>query len=684
MRWSVLLLWLAACGGTSGTPVQDSADAGVDAVDTVDAGDADAGDLHEGDVGGPDGDAGEVPDADAGDTGDACETDDAYFARVVSPVLQGDCVGCHSEGGPAQSSRNVLLPSSSDDHLAHNAAVLRSLVGEEVDGLPLLLAKPIAAVSHGGGPRFEAESEDYAALAGFVARTLAPGGCETPELEPACDPHVPHPGATPLRRLTDVQYANAVRDLTGVEPPIGLFPTTQGSATFATFATENTVSVSGAEGIMLSAEYVAEVVASDARGFLGCEGELDTCVQAWVEPFLRRALRRPATAEELELVRRVMALEVEPAQQLARALELTLQSPAFLYLDTVGGAEFGEGIAYLDDYAIAARLSFFLWETTPDDGLLDLAAAGRLHTREQVVAEATRMVNDPRVVDVVARFHSDWLHVYQLDTIAKSESRYPEFGPALVADMRRETELFVTEVVWFGDGTFDGLLNSPWTWTTPELDALYGTTDQRQGDGWERRRLGGDRPGVLTRTAFLAAHSYSETSAPVRRGAFVLTRMLCEELEPPTNVELDLIPPTETNTIRDRLAVHREAEACSGCHNRIDPVGYSFENYGALGEWRDVYANGIEVDATGELENPTGSFDGVPGMLATLDDERRLGDCYVVRLFEYANGRSATAADTCRLDGLQRRFHAGGRNLRDLFVQIAVTDAFLLRDVEAQ
>ena len=187
---------------------------------------------------------------------------------------------------------------------------------------------------------------------------------------------------------------------------------------------------------------------------------------------------------------------------------------------------------------------------------------------------------------------------------------------------------------------------------------------------------------MLGRLAFLTAHAYSETSAPVRRGAFVLTEMMCEHLEPPPNVPLDLIPPTETNTIRDRLAAHREAEACAGCHDRIDPVGFSFEHYGALGEWRSVYDNGIEVDATGELSDPDGDFEGLLEMLQTVDVSQRISDCYATRWFEYANGRAATREDHCSIEGVKTRFELGNRNIKDLLIQIALTDAFRTRRTE--
>jgi hypothetical protein len=246
--------------------------------------------------------------------------------------------------------------------------------------------------------------------------------------------------------------------------------------------------------------------------------------------------------------------------------------------------------------------------------------------------------------------------------------------------MKRELELFTTEVVWLGDGTFDALLYSPVSWTTPELDAIYGTSADRVGQSWERRVLDDSRPGVLTRSAFLTAHAYSATSSPIRRGTFVLEQMICEDLTPPPGVSLELEDPTETNTIRDRLAGHASDPVCNACHVKIDPVGFSFEHYGALGEWRDDWANGIPVDASGTLLEPPGSFVGVPEMLSVIDSGSRVRDCYTRQWFQYGTGRPAELVDQCELAAIGDRFEFTGGDLRDLVVQIAASESIRFRE----
>ena len=186
--------------------------------------------------------------------------------------------------------------------------------------------------------------------------------------------------------------------------------------------------------------------------------------------------------------------------------------------------------------------------------------------------------------------------------------------------------------------------------------------------------LDGSRPGVLTRAAWLAAHGYANTSAPVRRGAFLLEQLYCEDLAPPADVDFDLPEAVEGESVRDRLQQHREDPSCAVCHERIDPAGFAFEHYGPVGEWREVWEDGLTVDASGELDGT--SFDDAAGLLQNLDRSRARA-CYAERWFEYAIGRPAENADACGLERLETRFEASEGDLRELVVAISQSDAFL-------
>jgi hypothetical protein len=620
----------------------------------------------------PDGGDGGTDSADG--TGDAtCVTDDDFWSAEVAPLLAADCVACHTATGMAGETRLLLVPGDDD---ATRAAVSAFLTAEE-DGAQLILDKPTNSVSHGGGTRFGVLERPYAVLHEHRARVQAPGSCAHPGDAPiTCDDGLTRPGPIELRRLTSTQVENSIHAVLGVTLPADTFPPTTRGPDFRTFATNNGVSPAGAESIMLAAEGAAEAV--DLAAALDCGDTEAACARAWIAgtaPLLYRRDLRPD--EETALMRFLDAgLDAETATRMA--VETMLQSPQFLYLDA-GWATQRDGVARLDDHSVAARLSTFLTDHPPDSELRAAADAGSLSTRAEVRAHAIRLLATPEAADVVAGFHRDWLDLYMLDDMTRDPERYPEWDADLIADLRTELDLFTTEVVWYGDGRLDTLLFSEDTWVNPRIAAIHGLDDP--GEGWHPVSLDPERrPGALTRPAFLAAHGYAAASSPVRRGAWVLEEMLCEDLVPPPGVNMELPDESEeTPTIRERLQQHWTDPNCASCHVRIDPIGYSMEHYGALGEWRDAWESGIAVDASGGLEDPAGDFVGAAEMLALVGASDRARACYAQRWFEYGMGRPAHADDVCSLDTLAQRFDAADGDIRTLMLDVAMTDAFLYR-----
>jgi len=617
-----------------------------------------------------------------GSSGGGCITDDQFFDTRVTEVLQTDCMLCHNQGGIAAFTRNVLIPSSESGHLAANRAVFERLARIPAGDESLLLAKASGRADHGGGTRLPEGSDGNNVIREFLSRLNAPGGCVNPGAPPMMCPETSIGVAkAPLRRLTDVQLRNSVQDLLQVDVGATLYPATTRGEGFSTWPLANVVSSSGAENIMLAAERAASLATANLAATLGCNGgeSQDVCVARFVAEFPAKAFRRPLTAQETATLQVVLTVGTTPAERVGILIEAVLQSPQFLYLDVVGAPLAGQPeVERFSDYATAARLSYFFLETTPDPDLRAAASEGRLRTVEQVRTQATRLVGDPRVHATLTRFHEDLAQLYQLDTIAKDPAVYPQFTPALVAAMREEQQRFVTQVVWADNPTLDTLLYSNLTFTNPALDTLYGTTGARTGTGWEARTLSSTlRPGLLSRTAFLTAHSYSATSSPVRRGAFVMKRMLCRDMTPPPGINLVLPGPTETNTIRDRLAGHRNTPACASCHDRIDPLGFSMEPYGALGEHRTAWENGITVDATGMVG--TQAFDGVLQMIQSMNQENAMRDCYARQWYAFAHGRGVEEDELCATRRIERTFAAANGNIRDLLVSVVSSDMFLHR-----
>lgn len=626
--------------------------------------------------GGADGPGG----ADTAPAVDDCVTDAEFVAGDGGALLGSDCAACHTEGGAAGGTRLRLAPVGAAARDGDFAAVQAFLAASD-DAAELLLQKPTNTVSHGGGQRFTVLDPRYAVLHELRARALEPGNCARPGDAPfTCTPGESFPGTTPLRRLTEAQLRHAIVDLLGVTLPDGLLPRTVVVSGFRSFPDNNTVSDAGAEQLLLAAEAAADAL--DPAALLPCplDAADDACVAAALADLGARAFRRPLTADEAALVTRFAGAGLGPEEALRLGVAQLLLLPGFVYVDAPAGDPLSPGgtVAHLDDHAIATRLGLLFRDSLPDAPLRDAAAAGRLHTRAEVEAEALRLVAQPEATRALLAFHEDWLHLSRLDGATRDPARYPAFSAEIFASARTETALFLSEVVWGGDARFATLLGDRTTWVDSTLAAVHGWPDP--GPGWHRRTLDDTRPGVLTRTAFLSAHAYSGASAPVRRGAWVLEELLCAELNPPPGVNMDI--PEESAaapTIRERLEQHWTDPACAACHTAIDPAGFAFEHYGALGEWRTHWENGLPIDATGALEDPALAFDGAPALIAALEASPRARACYTRRWFEYAVGRPAETEDACTLDVLARRFEATGGNIRRLMVDVALTDAFLHR-----
>ena len=615
------------------------------------------------------------------DTGveDCTIADMDFFQESAVPLLQSRCYGCHNANGVAASSRHVLVPFDSNENIATNFESLRSLAADTEDGAELLLEKPTGHTSHGGGEVVDMLAPEYATLHEMVSRFLEPGSCDNPgEPVMTCEANGIYPGPSPFRRLTDMQYLNTISDLVGVNVTEGLFPETKRAGDFRTWSANNVVSSGGAEGILMASEFISQT--ADLPILMNCgqqESERE-CGERYLIDLTYRAYRRPPTSEEIEIVLSYLDSGIPITVAVQMGLEIIFNSPQFLYIDASGAGPIADGstVEHLDQFAIASRLSYFFLNTTPDSQLMESAAAGILGSRQQIREHAVRLVQDTRFLETLTGFHEDWLNLYQLDGAHRDETLYPTFSEDLIEAMRTETDLFITEVLWSGQVNYEDLFFSDMTWVNSELSVIYDIPDP--GPGWHRVQLDESRPGILTRSAFLSAHAYTGSSAPIKRGHFVLSEMLCQELSVPPDVNTVLPEESEdANNIRERLLQHRTDSSCNGCHDLIDPIGFSFENFDAIGAWRDNWENGVPIDSTGDLE--IGSFDNAAEMIAMAATTDTAKECYSTRWFEYALGRPAETEDLCSLDTIQQRFINSGGNIRSLLVDIAMTDAFLYR-----
>ncbi len=503
----------------------------------------------------------------------------------------------------------------------------------------------------------------------------------------------------PLRRLTRQEYANSVRDLLGATNVArDDLPADETVGPFAS----NTVTALGDLGtqqMLDSAERLGSaVVATQAAldRLVACDrtaGATDaTCAAGFIDRLGRRAFRRPLAADEKA---RYVALFSSTAaggtfaDGIRLVVQTMLQSPSFLYhleLDPMPATPAAAGtIVALDQYQLAARLSFFLWNSVPDDALLTSASSGKLADVVGVRAEVTRMLADARARDAISTFHAQWLDLTKLAALGKDPTLFPRFTPALRDALQAETLAFVDDVLRAGDGRLDTLLTAPYSVLDGPLFDLYGVARPAGTTGPVRVDLDPtQRAGLLTQGAFLATHAHENQTSPVARGVAILRNVLCVALpDPPPNVDNAPPDPKAGATTRERFATHESVASCAVCHKLIDGIGMGFEAYDAIGAFRAT-DGGRAVDATGTVVGApeiAGPFDGAVALSRKLAGSAQVQQCVARQWFRFALGRMETASDGCSLKGMFDGFQTSGHDVRQLLASIATSDAFRYRKV---
>ncbi len=354
------------------------------------------------------------------------------------------------------------------------------------------------------------------------------------------------------------------------------------------------------------------------------------CARTNLADLARRAYRRPITNDELN----GLVHFVENAQQqgesidqgMQLALEAILVSPRYLFRI--------EPADKLDDFQFASRLSYFLWSSLPDDELFQLALDHRLRDPEVLHAQIHRMLLDPKSRALVENFGGQWLQTRNLASIQPDPVKFPQFDASLRHDMQQETQLFFQSIIR-DDRPIADFLAANYTFLNERLAVFYGIAGV-EGSRFRRVELPPDshRGGILTQASVLTVSSYPARTSPVLRGKWILQNLLdSAPPPPPPNVpNLDEKAIGATMSMRQQLELHRANSGCSGCHARMDPLGFDLENYDAIGQWR-TKDGGFPVDAG----------DGPDALKQRLlSDQNRFARCLATKLATYALGRKAS------------------------------------------
>jgi hypothetical protein len=483
-------------------------------------------------------------------------------------------------------------------------------------------------------------------------------------------------------RLTHSQWEASVRDLLKLDALPGLSTGFVGDPPEGTFSNnERALYVTSTlrTDYQRAAETLATQIAGNAQSIARVTGGT-TDAATFIRSFGRRIFRRPLTTQEEQ---KYQALFTSGPSLVASGdgfadgarmvLEAMLQSPNFVYR-----SELGTDGAPLSGYEMASKLSFLLRNTTPDDVLLDAAAAGELDTASGVIALATKMLEEESAQAVLGRYHAELFGIDRYLQIDKNRTAFPTYDPTMNTELVQADQLFFDRIFSTGQG-MRAIFTSTLAFASSATAGFYGVS--ASGQKLTEVTLGAERPGILTRLGFLAQNATLNQPDPIHRGVDVLNRLMCADLMPPdgTIPELPQVQPGQTN--RQRVEAHTGSGSCAGCHaTLINPIGFAFENFDAMGQIRTM-DNGNPVDTTGQVELSDGmhTFDGAPELVALLAESPGVHGCYTKHLAEYTLARDMAGEDRKLVDAIEGISMNDNAGTKAIVLSIISQPSFLTR-----
>ncbi len=504
-----------------------------------------------------------------------------------------------------------------------------------------------------------------------------------------CVPGVP--ASTQIPRLRNTQYDDVMNDLLGVTTLASA-----GNGTPSSLLAEDSggaMTDIGWSAYQNAANKLAtEVMAGPNRAkFISCDPAMPACLTSTIQSFGRKAFRRPLTDAEVAAFETLTS--VTPAgtpEQMATAILYTfLASPSFIMIPELA-QDTEAGAIKLSSFEVAARLSFFLWNSVPDDALNTAADNGLLATSQQILEQAQRMVLvRAKAAPVVSAFHRAYADIRlgsHWDSIDHDTTTYPKYSPAVRTAMMKEIDAFFENVA-FQDGSFKDLFLSSAAYVNADTAAIYGLDPAAYGPELTRVALDANqRPGFLTRVGFLSSFSSPGTSSPLLRGAYLTRSILGIHIDdPPADASKTPIPPGTYTTYRQAMEALTAGPKCAGCHAPlINPPGFVLEHFDSIGEWQDTDRMGGAIDGTA---NVMFSEDRIETITSPLELMTEIGTgpeaqhLYAERWVSFATGRVPNPNDACEVNTLSARLAQNGYRILDLVTDLTQAESFRLRTV---
>ncbi len=508
------------------------------------------------------------------------------------------------------------------------------------------------------------------------------------------------PATTQIPRLLNREYDNVVRDLLGV--------TTLASAQNGAPSSLLNADFEGAMNnyawnayLDAGAKIAAEVMGGANKSkFISCDAATAGCLTDTIKAFGRKAFRRPLTDAEVASFEQLS--ETDPPGTPDEVAETTLfaflVSPSFLMRTELGtdapAAEdqAPEGAYKLTSYEVAARLSFSLWGSVPDDELNAAADAGQLSTKEQLLAQAKRMIAfREKTAPTVSAFHRQYLDMNNPSghwfKVQHDTTKYPLYSADAMPVMQAELDAFFAEVA-FNGGSFSDLFLSNVAFVNNLTAPIYGLDAADYGTELTRVELDpAQRPGFLTRAGFLSSFSRFDSTSPILRGAFITVRLVGVDPGPPAPNALQVpAPPGEYFTERQYVTALTGQDGCDTCHNQfINPPGFTLENFDAIGGWQTTDPRGEPIDAVATVTFSQDNKKEISSPLQLMEEigkgplARRI---YAEKWVSFATGRLPNGNDACLVNDLNTKLSEDGYTVLDLLADLTQNDSFRLRTRE--
>jgi len=532
-------------------------------------------------------------------------------------------------------------------------------------------------------PEAQRRADLIAYLASLSPASLSPASAQASQAASA------EPFAMAVRRVTESQYRNIIRDTfgPGMQVNARFEPELREGGLQSIGNAQMSITTSGFEQYFSLAKSVAaQVVGEKKRAELvGCtpadpKAKDDACTRSVIERYGKALFRRPLTEAEiagrLKIATDATARVANYYEGLGLAVASLLVDPEFLFrVEAAGPDPANPGQFRLDGYSKASRISFLLWDSAPDADLLQAAVSGTIHGDAMLKAQVARMIASPKLKDGAKAFFTDMLQFEHFDSLTKDGATYPKYSQKVADSAREQTLLTLMDLLLEQNRDYRDIFTSNETFINRALAPVYKVPYLSRQE-WARYTFPDDaeRSGILTQITFLSLFSHPAASSPTKRGIKINEIFMCSPTpDPPADVDFSKVQALDKGTVRTRLLAHKENAGCAVCHQVSDPPGLALEHFDGIGQLRKL-ENGQLIDVSAEINGT--NFSGAQGLSRVLRDDKRVPQCLVRNVYAYGVGRPTSDIDENYIVEETKAFADDGYRFKDLLTNIATSPGF--------